>query len=175
MIMGLDLSLRGPALCCLPIDWIPGDWESLGSYQRLHTEEMRGHERVDFIVDVIESMVIAESVRYVFIEEYAFSYNTSSVTMLAELGGAVKRMLRKNHKIIPVSVVASSARKLLFGTIHRMKKAELKEYIMAQMVKMGAPFGDNHDLCDAFVVANFGLSHFGRPCLMQESEPKKRR
>jgi Holliday junction resolvasome RuvABC endonuclease subunit len=168
MILGMDLSLRGPALVSLPENWEPGRWEDLGSYYRIKIEEHeRGLDRLVHIVDNIENFVRENSITQVFTEEYAFSFNSRAVTGLAELGGAVKVRLFRQFHIRVQSIVASSARKLLFGKMHRMKKKDLKLYIIDQMNKMGGPFAENHDLCDAFAIANAGLSELGYPCLAQ--------
>lgn len=167
-LIGLDFSLRAPAYCVVPLNWKPGDWDNLGVFYRL-TEyaDLKGVERVEAIVDHVSQVIRTEDVVSGFVENYPFSYNSRSVTTLAELGGALKFWVRKEHKIDVVPVVASSARKLLFGKQHKMARKEIKAFVQNELQKMGAPFG-NEDICDAFVIANAGLSILGLPCLAQE-------
>jgi len=167
-IMGLDMSLRGTAMVVVSSDWKLGDWDNLLGWQRINPGEMRGIKRIDMIVEGVLIFANDYGIDRVFVEQYAFGFRTSSVTMLAELGGAIKYSLYEKYALDSVAVTPGQARKVIFGNLGRLKRKELKATIVEKFRLMHSPFGENDDLCDAFVIANFGLSECGFPALVSQ-------
>lgn len=58
-----------------------------------------------------------------------------------------------------------TVRKFLLG---RLPKEDRKVWVSRMLWEAKAPFEDE-DQCDAFAVANWGLSELGAPCLTQRS------
>ena len=166
-VAGLDLSLRCPAVCVIPEGWKVGDWKTLRC-ESFPTDPL-GYdvgtpegsiERIDYVIEKVRGVV--GGVERIFVEQYAFSRSSSSTTKLAELGGAIRwaywvadpwRVLR--------TVTASQARKLLLG---KLPQKGAKVAVQAALYANGAPF-KNDDECDAYCIANFGLSESGYPHL----------
>jgi Holliday junction resolvasome RuvABC endonuclease subunit len=162
-IVGLDLSLKRPAACAIPRDWELGKWSDL-RWTSLETAPVETeHDRIVRIIKIVghvREFALENRASDCFVEGYAFSARSSSVTKLAELGGHARveflsygRMLR--------TVVASQARKLLLG---KLPQKNAKVMVQQALYAHGAPFS-NDDECDAFVVANFGLSELGLTAL----------
>ena len=163
-VMGLDLSLRGSAMVVLESDWTPGTWKRTRAERFTMAGLLAGDERVAAIVEGIHNNI--GEVGHAFVEQHAFSAGLLSHAMArAELVGAVKRELFRQYRITVVPVVASSARKTLFGKQPRMSRKEWKRFIWAQLDEMGAPFEDE-DTRDAFVIANAGWMQLGRRGLL---------
>lgn len=172
--IGLDLSLTAPAACLIPPRWRLGYWWSLDVVAWDPPGDMLDEQarirRVEWIVDRVDEFVAKAALRVVvghaappaiFIEGYAFSRSSSSVTKLAELGGAVRVDLRRRG-FVARSVTASAARKLLLG---RLPKREAKNATHGALRAAGVPPAWSGDVLDAFVVANFGLTELGLPAL----------
>lgn len=171
-VIGLDLSLRGSGVVVLPSEWDPKKpWHDL-SFARLGEEgKKEGFMRVSGIVGYVEQMVEqcisvgARNRTKVFVEEHAFSMGLQKYAYArAELVGAVKHALWGGYGIETYPVVASHARKLLFGKMPRMARKEWKKVIEVELGKMGAPFEDE-DCRDAFLIANAGREELRLPCL----------
>jgi Holliday junction resolvasome RuvABC endonuclease subunit len=167
-VLGLDLSVRRSGAVVVPEGWKLGEWESLrviatgADLEQLATPLEKARRRRN----IAEELVIfarTHGVSHVFVEEYAFGVHQNRAHELAELGGVVKDyFLGMDLAVRPI--VASSARKLLFGTVPRQPKGQMKKYLMARWAEMGAPFhGDDEG--DAFAVANAGLDALGLECL----------
>jgi hypothetical protein len=120
-----------------------------------------GQERVEFITRAIVDVI--DSRDEVFIEEYAFG-SANMMTGVVECGGVLKWRLWR-HGVIPRSVIATHARKLMFGSLPKMKSEAIKAYIKERLCNMQAPFWNDPDACDAFLVANAAMHSLGRPCL----------
>ena len=171
VVMGLDLSLRGAAAVVLPSRWSPTEpWstapaamQETPAHERFTVEgRLEGEERSAAIVGSVLELVAKHEVTHVFVEEYAFSFRATSVTGLAELRGALKYALWKTETLRLVPIVASSARKILFGKTPRMARKEWKAAIRTALDRMGSPFEDG-DTRDAFVVANAARFRLGLP------------
>lgn len=167
-VLGLDLSVRRSGIVVVPEGWRLGSWEDLrvataGEDLEQFATPMERARRRRGIAEEVVLFARTHGVSHVFVEEYAFGAQQNRAHELAELGGVVKDyLLGMNLAAHPV--VASSARKLLFGTVSRMPKSQLKKYLMARWAEMGAPFqGDDEG--DAFAVANAGLDALGLKCL----------
>jgi Holliday junction resolvasome RuvABC endonuclease subunit len=143
----------------IPAGWELGHWPSL---ETLSFETWPGEteaDKADRLLDISNRMlnfVLAGSVKNVFVENYAFSRSSSSVTKLAELGGAIRVLFRMRDLVLR-PVVASSARKLLLG---KLPRKNAKVAVQQALYAHGALF-HNDDECDAYVVANFGMSELG--------------
>jgi hypothetical protein len=171
MILGMDLSIRGSALVCIPEDWFPGDWGRLEIYRRIRPDiHAPIDDRIEYVVDqILELTIMADTPpSCAFVEAHVFVGFQQGALPRVELVGAVKYALKKNFAVKTTPVIASQARKLLFGKLPQMKRPQIKAFVVEQLRKMGAPFSENDDLCDAFVVANYGLSELGLLCLVQE-------
>jgi Holliday junction resolvasome RuvABC endonuclease subunit len=110
-ICGLDLSLSRPAACCIDSDWEIGNWKQV-SYVSWKTAPVSSlaeqHERLCWIRDrVLEFCFDERDCSHVFVEQYAFAAQSSSVTKLAELGGVVRVALHERG-IDAVSVPSTS-------------------------------------------------------------------
>lgn len=162
-MMGLDLSLRGAALVVLGRRWVPGYWGHVLWERFTEAGELEGDERVAAIVGGVLGHMT--DVRDVFVEEHAFAMSAMKHAFArAELVGAVKRAVYEHHGIRVVPVVASSARKLLFGKLPKMNREEIKATIRSGMEMMGSPLPDE-DTRDAFIIANAGRYKLGLSCL----------
>lgn len=170
-IVGLDLSLTGTGICMLPPVWEPGDWLSV--YTKMVGYSLpKDASEIDYTVrlSTIASSVIAAiqtsipkgSHIKVFIEQYA--YNMAMVSRahrLGEIGGVVKMQLLTNGYMFE-SVPATTARKLLLGTVPRKDQ---KKLTVAALRAAGANLGKEEDRYDAFVIANHGRAVCGLPAL----------
>lgn len=169
-VVGFDLSLKAPAACFIPAGWELGDWNRLTSTTyvghddalvRTTADGLRWqYRRLAKISEWARAFVLTHRAAHTFVENYAFSKSSSSVTRLAELGGVARvELLTYGRTLIPI--VASSARKLILGKVPR---EDQKVVTQQALWDHGAEFA-NGDECDAFVVANAGLSEIGLPFL----------
>lgn len=170
-VLGFDLSLSAPAFCHIPAGWRIGNWEELRA-GTLALEEPKGtvlnieqqYRRLVRIVAYVRSTVEVHAFEglHCFVENYAFSASSSSVTRLAELGGAVRvELVRMGHVLRPLS--ASTGRKLILG---KVPQQDQKIATHAAIWKYGAKdVLKNGDEVDAFVTANAGLAELGQPFL----------
>jgi Holliday junction resolvasome RuvABC endonuclease subunit len=162
-VLGLDLSLTRPAGVAIPAGWVLGDWGSL-AVTSLETAPCETDEdrikRIILIVGHMRDFALRHRVSDCFVENYAFNAHSSSVTKLAELGGAARVEFFLGGWFLH-SVPASSARKLLLG---KLPRKGAKVAVQQALYRHGATFR-NDDECDAFCVASFGLSEIGLPFL----------
>jgi Holliday junction resolvasome RuvABC endonuclease subunit len=164
-VLGLDLSLTSPGMCVIPCGWELGDWGGLHCFTWVpeifgQTERDR-ISRIVGIADFVFAYALQHHAEHVFVEQYAFSRSSSSVTKLAELGGAVRAKFYWEAQIVLQPVVASQARKLVLG---KLPAKDAKKLTHMALASAGAGF-ENGDVADAFVVANFGLSELGLTAL----------
>jgi hypothetical protein len=111
------------------------------------------------IAGSVAKFVKDSGTRDVCVEQYRFSamkgngqsFQSSSITKLAELGGIVKSQIFLSCYLAVVPVVASSARKWFTGGL---KKDNPKQQMADYLSRMNFNF-NNTDEMDAFVVANF--------------------
>lgn len=182
-VVGLDLSLTRPAACRIPGDWEVGDWSRVVvaswepavprgdgiDFERARIERLvEIADRVRAFVEMgarspgDREVVVEPRVDAVGIESYAYSSSSSSVTKLAELGGVVRVSLF-SYGIVPVPVVAASARKLLLG---KLPRADQKAWVQAALKRARAPFWEDDDQADAFCVANWLRAELGGVALV---------
>jgi hypothetical protein len=161
----LDISLTGTGACVLPATWNPADpwlgiaWERFGAAGKL-----QGEERVEGILEGVMHTLPSNHAG-VFYEEYSFSKQHGKTRERAELTGVIRRELFTRYEIRMIPIVASAARKLLFGKTQSMNTDEWKTVIKYELEMMGSPI-DDADSRDAFVVANAGRHHLGMDSLM---------
>jgi hypothetical protein len=164
VVLGLDLSLRQPAAVVIPFGWRLGDWPTLWRYS-FATEDPKSdrerYQRIGGIVDRMAQFAHTRRVTHAYIEDYAYSRSSSSVTKLAELGGHARVEFLRRLGLVLHPVGEAQARRLLLG---RLPPKDRKVAAQRALYAAGAPFA-NGDECDAFVVANFGLSEFGLTAL----------
>jgi|SRR5882672_709621 len=169
-IVGFDLSLTAPAACFIPQGWELGDWLTLRFETYVGGDDALVKTGVDALAwqyrrlikisGWARNFVLEKRAQHTFVEGYAFSKHSSSVTRLAELGGVCRvELFTYGRTLRPV--VASSARKLILG---KLPREDVKRVTHQAIWDHGAPFADG-DQVDAFVVANAGLSELGLPFL----------
>ena len=165
VIMGLDLSLTGSAACVLGAGWRPEDpWRGIVLHRFGEEGKLEGQARQTAIVLGVWRIAVREGVSKAAVEEHAFSKGLMQRAFArAELVGAVKESLA-SIPLATVPIVASGARKLLFGAQHRMSTKEWKAFIGARFGEMGAP-GMTEDERDAIVIANAMRYRLGLPFL----------
>ena len=104
----------------------------------------------------MRDFAISHQVFHCYVEDYAFSRRSSSVTKLAELGGHARcEFLSYGRVLTPVP--ASAARKLLLG---KLPRKDAKVAVQAALYGADALLNNDNE-CNAFAVANFGLSEQG--------------
>lgn len=185
-IVGLDLSLSRPAACFIPHGWTPGAWSKLtvrswGRPKEKHEKEDAHNaagRRADRIVEIVNAVApfICECARVgkpqggtrtaIYVEDYPYGLRTQGQYDLAELRGALNAAIHV-HGLVALPLNISTCRKLLLGKLPSRKKGEpplpkgaAKVAVQLALQSMGARF-DNDDECDAFAVANLGLSNSG--------------
>lgn len=164
-IVGLDLSLTGAAMCEVPIARDANDWKRVrfdtagyGLANGTQHEKVRRIVRVTGrVVQFVERAETNKRGVVVFIEGYAFSRHSSSVTKLAELGGAVRFALATELGIVAQEMTASRARTYLLGNLPRKNQKAIAQ----ATVRSFCPLTLTGDEADAFVVANAGLAELG--------------
>lgn len=167
IVLGLDLSLKAPAACMVDAAWKPGDWSKAHMTWSTRKTEHTGVERLieirAWLARFCSQGVNLHVPTHCYVEQYAFGAS-GRVAQLGEGCGVVQAMLWEKFDVRCEMVVASSARKTLLGTIHKadLGGADVKDYVSAQVAKMGAQF-DTQDAIDAFVVANHGRMLLGLP------------
>lgn len=154
-VLGLDLSLTGTGAVVIPAYWQVGDWGSLKVLQAGYslTKSSSEQSRLDrylTIANAVVSLARAERVEHVGVEQYAFSQHMAFARSIAELGGIVKSSLYTQCSLVAEPVVASSARKTVFG---KVPKKGAKKAVRKLLLDSGAPKEWTGDQCDAFVVA----------------------
>lgn len=165
VVLGLDLSLRRTAAIVIPYEW-DFEWRSLkvcivgGDC----ADDLRDqHARVEGIVDTLLDFATRHRATHAFFEQHSFSKGLMAYAMArAELVGVVKWELERHCRMLAVPVVASSARKLLFG---KLPAKDAKKHAVARVTAMGCPLTWKDDEVDATVVANFGRHLLGLPAL----------
>lgn len=170
-VMGLDLSLRAAGVAIVPLDWDIDIsrvlTKTLGYPLATNASDGERIERCERIADEIKRLAYAHGVIGCWIEGYAFGQGARNA-YLGELGGIVRSALRS--LAIPVhSVQMQTARALLLGK-NPMGKGKAKLAVCAALKAAGAPESWSVDEFEAMVIANYGLSELGIPCLAQRSE-----
>ena len=168
-VIGFDLSLTAPAGVALPLNWRPGDWRAV-EYWLDHPKAPKSDdqcgrlERYMYIGDQVRRFIekvtspTCRGLRGCYIEQYAFSKNNAQASKLMELGGHVRVELYRQRGIIAETINTGPARKLLLG---KVPKSDQKIAVQRFLFAARAPKAWEENICDAFVVANYGLSECG--------------
>lgn len=168
-ILAFDLSLKAPAAVALPRDWRPGDWKRVKSWLArpkvpeggdLTGEVQRYMAIAEWAEGVISDVIRGQHAQEVhaYVEAYGFKKNNSWASRLMESGGVVKATVYMRHAMILTPVNASTARKLLLG---KLPRSDQKIAVQRAVFAAKAPKTWEENICDAFVVCNFGLSEMG--------------
>ena len=169
VLLGLDLSLTASAALSCPADW-DGRWHRLRPLvvgEPLHkgATEAERIGRCARIAARLAQFARVEGVTQAWLESYGYRQNLQAHS-LGELGGLVRYALLESGIDVRVANM-TSARKLMCGTIRRGTKP--KEIVRATLRQAGAPveITSDHNLCDAVVCVNWGLSEVGGWCFAQ--------
>jgi hypothetical protein len=167
-VMGLDLSLRATGIALIPLDW---DCQldrvitkTVGFPLAANAPDGERIERCERIAAECKRLVYSHGVIGCWIEGYAFGQGQRSAH-LGELGGIVRQALRSLGCPFHTAPL-SSARKLLLGKTPKGKGAA-KRAVVAALRASGAPASWTVDEYEAVVIANYGISELGIPCLAQ--------
>ena len=161
VVLGLDLSLRSTGMCIIPEGW-GGDWHALpwalaGYELRNDASERDKALRNHRIALDVEVFAKRHRVSHVWVEQYAFTAQHTRAHALGELGGLVKRNLAIMNKL-PLEVVSPASARTLLG---KAPKKCAKDWALASVrLASGGILNEwPEDAVDAFVVANWGISH----------------
>jgi Holliday junction resolvasome RuvABC endonuclease subunit len=153
--MGLDLSLRcsgvvilGSKFSAESIDFDQIYSTTVGFVLEKGTSTRGKIRRLQLISEKICNIVKEFSVRYVMIEDYAYSMIGKTFD-LAELGGVIKSDLLSRLHVVPCTCTATEARRNLIGA---PKKKNPKKQVADFLVDRGILF-KTFDENDAFAVA----------------------
>lgn len=170
-VIGLDLSLTAPAAVAIPIGWRPGNWRAVDADllkpDAPSKDDLEGQfRRYRVIAEWAKKFAATHgggAVAATFRESYGFSQNTTGGSRIMESGGIVCYTLYTAFAIVPRPVAANSARKFLLGFSPSKRTGHnAKVEVQAALFKAGAPKKWEENICDAFVVANFGLTELGQ-------------
>jgi hypothetical protein len=181
VVLGIDASLTSTGLVACPLDW-DQDWSRL----RTHTikksltkaaSERDRIERMQSIALEIRIMAVRWGVTQAWIEDLPTG-RAFHIPQLAELRGFIRKELADDLqlRIFVERANQSTIRKLLLG---KLPPSDRKAAVISVLDAMTAecpiqPFNTD-DERDAFVVANYGLSELGAPCIaLPAPEPVKR-
>jgi hypothetical protein len=181
-VIGFDLSLTAPAAVVLPQDWKPGDWKRVRAHwckptapkssADLHGQLKRFGEIAQWAISVVASLPRKDVEAYV--EDYG--YHQGMVAAIKESGGIVKHELFVNFQLVLQPVTSSEARKLSLGFNPRKPKHDAKVVVQDTVFnKFGAPKTWTEDVCDAFLIAQFGLADRDGKILMLPPPTKPKR
>lgn len=170
--MGLDVSLRGTGMVCLPAGWT-GDWSQLKTRTFGYSVPKAAGDgariaRLEKILARTLEFVREHGVRTCWIEGYAYGSKTYAHS-LGEVGGLIKVELVRAGIEVQVSNI-SQARKLALG---KAPKVGAKEALFRFLSERLAPLGIDLDAdqADALAALNFGLQVAG--CAHFYSPPPK--
>jgi hypothetical protein len=164
VVLGIDLSFRGPACVVIPAKWDLKIDDGLpyqdGVFDKKGEKVPDRMERIAFsLVGVADGF----KVTHAFIEGYAFGLATRAHgSLLMELGGVVKYYFWKDLGIELVPVAAGTARKFLLG---KLPRKYVKVFVQEKVYAMGAPKSWSDNAVDSFVIANYGRHSLGLPAL----------
>lgn len=160
--MGIDLSLRQTAaVIAIAGTNVPGHSMTCGEDL---THDATAEEKLLRMRKITEALIAFREqhrASHVFVEQYAYNMSQASrAHSMGELGGIVKNAFFDSGVIV-LPVVATQARKFLFG---RLPAKGAKKEASRRLKVMGFVFR-TEDEGDAFIVANYGLSELGYPAL----------
>jgi len=192
-IFGYDLSLTAPACVAIPVGWRPGDWKAVRAFliypEAPKADDVAGQLRryaeiSNWALRCLEETTqmpfphTKKHIAGIFIEQYAFSRNNAGAAKLMELGGIARIRLWDEADVLPHTVNTSQARVLLLGTLKGIAAGGQKIAVQRALFDKGkAPRDWEENICDAFAVANWGLSEAGGVALIlgEPSEPSSKK
>lgn len=169
VVLGLDLSCSGLGMCAVPIGW-DLDWSRVrfrtlssslekGASPREHALRCRG-----LAIDVVTwarwvgaTRLWIEALPGFVPKETMHAFRKNAGLHMAVL----LEFIAQAFGLDPSYIDEMSARKFLLGAV---PQTDRKAVVRDALTRAGAPFEDG-DQCDAFVVANWGLSELDAPCL----------
>lgn len=164
-VVGLDLSLRATAMCCIPLDWdldVSRVVMGRAGYEIENADdEIEQAERRRQIAHDVDLFCLNARAKRVGIEAYAFRKQTSSVTKLAELGGVVRDCLL-DSKLAFETINAAQARKTLLQNCPTKGAKEFAQRNVKRLIELNELVTAwTEDEIDAFVIANHILMRAG--------------
>lgn len=167
-VLGIDASLTRTAAVLVPVDW-EYDWSRVvsmvaGSRLTRGASQDEQAERCERIGETLARLARNHAIEGSFIENYSFGSHFGA-HQLGELRGVLRNFLFRALGTSPKPVAITSHRKLLFGSVPKLRGDALKHHIVTTLRGWGAPHAWGDDVCDAFSVANYGLSELGYPAL----------
>jgi hypothetical protein len=174
VVVGLDLSLRRPAVAIMLPAWTP---ERPTKNLLLKAFEHEGVKDMDPAISVQRNMSINNRIleffydhlpvgpMNVFVEDYAYGMaaGSSRALQLAELAGIVKLSVWTTFGVVVKPINSTIARKMFLGKLPKGKGAAQKAVQDAAIALGMVPKGSGSDEADAFVVANAGRAELGFP------------
>lgn len=172
-IIGFDLSLSAPAAVALPLDWRPGHWKRVKSWlgrpplpenqDDLEGQAERSIAIAHWASDCIKDLgAMPKTHVRAYVESYGFSKNNAHASRVMESGGHVRAHLYQRYKIVLHGVASSEARKLTLGFNPRKPAHDAKVVVQDTVFnKFGGPKKWDENQCDAYLIAQFGLSEEG--------------
>lgn len=170
VVLGIDASLTGTGLVAVPLGW-DLEWRriqhiTLGvSLTKLATERER-LERMQMLALDVRTWAIRVGATHAWIEDLP-TQAAFNIPQLAELRGFIRSELMRECGLFVERAPQSSIRKLFLG---RLPPRERKQAVIAALDCMTDVF-QTADEKDAFVVANWGLSELGAPCVALPPPP----
>lgn len=182
-VIGFDLSLTAPAAVAIPLDWRPGTWRRVESSLIRPPEPpkdapLEWHMRRYITIAAWAVGFVSRFVgpRHVFRESYGFNQNTKNGSRIMESGGIACCDIYRRFGDVVRPVAASSARKFLLGfNPSKTTGHNAKVEVRAALYKAGASKKWDDNICDAFVVTNFGLTEVGAVGLTVAKNTGKKR
>jgi len=164
-IIGLDLSLRSTGAVAVPVDWDIkwGQVETMVvGYPLENATTEQKCIRIRAIVKAVAVFVEKHNPDEIWMEELAFNSRGSRSQEISGLTWMVRVTLFSMGYVVKM-VTAAAGRKRFLGKLPRKGQ---KVAVQLALQDLGAPFSGQDDTCDAFVVANYGLSEAGGRSLM---------
>lgn len=170
MIIGLDVSLRACAACCIYTGhsehgtrWpysLDGVFTHVaGQSLEADASSKRRVERIQFITNDliawVRECIPHEKFNGVFIEDYAFGAMGAHVRSVAELTGVIKWRFFDELAVIIEPINMARARKIL---LQKVPRKDAKKFVSANVKRVcGKASTWTDDEIDAFVISNAGV------------------
>lgn len=163
-VIGLDLSLRGPAAAWLPRDWkgdtrqvrIGGGW---GLDLEIGAPYAERTQRMIRIADGVVAFCKANPAEGIYIEDHAYKAQTSRATETHEMTGVVKADVFRAIGLPVIPIQAPTARKIL---LQKLPRSNVKQWVEDNVRRLGGEAVYwTADQVDAVVVANAGADLLG--------------
>jgi crossover junction endodeoxyribonuclease RuvC len=145
-ILGIDPSLTSTGLC-----WADDQYTAISS-------KGKGIPRLIDLRNWVMDAVYENKIDFVCIESYSFSSRNSHAHSLGELGGVIRVALYETN--IPWADIPPTSRSKFATGKGNASKNEVVSSISARTGIVWSGKGAD-DMCDAWVLRQMGLSHFG--------------